>query len=1044
MYKFITGLLVLTVLTPFISYAALTETQIDAVTALVRSFGADNTTVQNVTSSLRGSVLGATAACPALTTTLRRGMSDATTNGQVTELQKFFAAYYSLSPEDTVTGYFGVVTQRTVVRFQTEQGISPVGTVGPQTRAKIASLCGGGSTSGTTPTLKPGPLCPAIAYMPIECATGSLSVRYDANGCQNGWICTPTATTTASTLNVTLDASSPTYKIVAAGTNDVVIGAYRLRAGGEAIILQKIGLKLTSGISPDLNKVTVYDGATKVGEGFFVGNSTTASITLSSSVLIPKDTDKVLTIKGDLSLVGTGEAVTVSGHLVQVDFLNGQGVGSAAGAIVNATGSTAVAGVRVVKSFPTVTDVSSTLSPGGLADGRLMRFKISADPHGPVGLTQLFVVVSPNGLASGGGISNVNIYGYEDAGFSTPISGVSPSGALRSTDTSCLSGCTAANLINIGVTRSNGALGEIQIPAGTSRYFEVRGTVTGVQPGASVTTKLVGDGAYTSPVSAVSLVGKDAYFVWSPNTTTTAVRSAQDWFTGYGISGLPSTGISFTRTGSVSLSTTSISVTSPNGGQQWEIGQLNTITWAPYSYGSANQADWVNPANQVSVYLQQLDGTTVGRIMDTGKASLHTYFNIDSYDKFATPGQYYVYVKNNTTGAADRSDAPFTLLPRGVDIKVNGSDGPVALSDNQPVTVSFTIGSTFTSCYLNGLRETVNGGPGIAIGDKYPIGATISGYAYAPFPGSSTAIYVTCTKSDGSTRGDSVQVNIPSAPSSVSVLTPNGGESYQLDSLMTTQFSFMGVKSVSIALYKNDQWLAWLAKDLPVSGVSGINSFVPSASVSGLTTGQSIYKIYITGQKADGTGYVDDKSDSPFSFVGTPPPPPTGSAAVTSWKAYTFTTKKTPPCSGNRYIGYSQKYGAWVGAVLCGSSTTYKLYMSGTETGTYLQIADYAGHGQDQCELINPTFTLPNEDDITSGTCKNCAIGGVVDVQDEQVYARSRLGELFTSVTSRFWADLTTNSYSCGVAIAPTVTVPGPITPVPLAPSTPFPGTLEQ
>ena len=104
--------------------------------------------------------------------------------------------------------------------------------------------------------------------------------------------------------------------------------------------------------------------------------------------------------------------------------------------------------------------------------------------------------------------------------------------------------------------------------------------------------------------------------------------------------------------------------------------------------------------------------------------------------------------------------------------------------------------------------------------------------------------------------------------------------------------------------------------------------------------------------------------------------------------------------------------------------------MSKTETGTYYQIADYAGHGQDQCELVNPNFSIPNEDDITSGGCSTCLLGSLVDVQNEQVFARARFGEVFKFVTSVFWGDLTTNSYSCGVPIGTYL----PPTPVPTAP----------
>src|SRR5262245_25191749 len=61
--------------------------------------------------------------CPALTRTMQRGARDATTGGQVTELQLFLADYFGLNEEDLVTGFFGRLTQSYVVRFQQEKGL---------------------------------------------------------------------------------------------------------------------------------------------------------------------------------------------------------------------------------------------------------------------------------------------------------------------------------------------------------------------------------------------------------------------------------------------------------------------------------------------------------------------------------------------------------------------------------------------------------------------------------------------------------------------------------------------------------------------------------------------------------------------------------------------------------------------------------------------------------------------------------------------------------------------------------------------------------
>lgn len=116
---------------------------------------------------------------------------------------------------------------------------------------------------------------------------------------------------------------------------------------------------------------------------------------------------------------------------------------------------------------------------------------------------------------------------------------------------------------------------------------------------------------------------------------------------------------------------------------------------------------------------------------------------------------------------------------------------------------------------------------------------------------------------------------------------------------------------------------------------------------------------------------------------------------------------------------HDDKYNAWVGAIQCGDAAHYKLCMSGKHDGAFLEIADFAGHGQDHCELVNPGFTLPDEDNITSGGCTTCALGDLIDIDGQPVYARAKFREPFKQVTSRQWADLTTNVYACGVSIPP-------------------------
>lgn len=135
------------------------------------------------------------------------------------------------------------------------------------------------------------------------------------------------------------------------------------------------------------------------------------------------------------------------------------------------------------------------------------------------------------------------------------------------------------------------------------------------------------------------------------------------------------------------------------------------------------------------------------------------------------------------------------------------------------------------------------------------------------------------------------------------------------------------------------------------------------------------------------------------------------------WQPGAFQTLDPATCTGARFVRYDARYAAWVGAILCGRADRYKLYMSEQRDDRFLQIADFAGDGQDHCELVNPAFTIPDEDDITSGGCTACSVGQLIDVDGPPVYARARFGQPFERVTSRYWADLTTDVYACGIAI---------------------------
>ncbi|MEI6296897.1 MAG: peptidoglycan-binding protein [bacterium] len=71
----------------------------------------------------------------------------------VSELQTFLALDKNVYPEGLVTGYFGSLTKTAVSRFQTKNGISSIGRVGPVTLAAIYNQGGFSGTDTNSPTI---------------------------------------------------------------------------------------------------------------------------------------------------------------------------------------------------------------------------------------------------------------------------------------------------------------------------------------------------------------------------------------------------------------------------------------------------------------------------------------------------------------------------------------------------------------------------------------------------------------------------------------------------------------------------------------------------------------------------------------------------------------------------------------------------------------------------------------------------------------------------------------------------------------------------
>ena len=370
-----------------------------------------------------------------------------------------------------------------------------------------------------------------------------------------------------------LDASSGPYTVVAAGQTNVELSRIKFTANTEDMDLKQVALQLT-GVASNTpinlvgRKVTLWDGATQVGEATFP----TADYATSSTITnfrIPRDGTKVLIVKGDIASISNSGPMTFSGDLLKVDYdgdnegLNGNyATGVSSGSTVTpASNDTGSNGVRIFESFPTFekVNISSTLING---EQSVLRWKVTANSAGDVGVAQFTLRIATTSANA----DSLQLYAFTDSSFSIPAyTGVNSSGQLManamdltttgvSTTAGEWVGISSETDIELGVETSAGATTTMQVPAGTTRYFEARVTMSNVDAtGDSISVQLQGDAAF--PVTHQNTIGSQSGdmssfagvagvtnddFVWTPNSTTTVDITANDFTNGFGLLGLSS------------------------------------------------------------------------------------------------------------------------------------------------------------------------------------------------------------------------------------------------------------------------------------------------------------------------------------------------------------------------------------------------------------------------------------------------------------------------------------------------------------------------
>lgn len=391
----------------------------------------------------------------------------------------------------------------------------------------------------------------------------------------------------AGSFTLVADSSAPSAKLAIAGKTDVLLNSIKFTTVDEAIQITKITLTYSSSTASttDFGKATLWDGATKLGEAVWAGGSAQfATSTLIGSFVIPKDGSKVMDIKADLASIST-VATTTAGRLLQVGY---DGIGSSSG-IGQSSGQTLGSGTagnilgnatKIMRSLPTVAKIAVPTTSIPQTNGILYRFSVTADPVGSISLYKFTFSVSSSSVNAT--TSDFRIYGFNDSNFSVNAYANNPLNTnnvdcvglstFETGDTNCASidanpGVSLASSSEVvfffGPATNNASSSEaIIVPAGATRYFELRGavTLTGSGTGNSVSVSLLGDAAYPvrgaaadftvggdailGTANAVSLQSADNDFVWAPNSTGDSATTTKDWTNGFNVPGLPSTNLS--------------------------------------------------------------------------------------------------------------------------------------------------------------------------------------------------------------------------------------------------------------------------------------------------------------------------------------------------------------------------------------------------------------------------------------------------------------------------------------------------------------------
>ncbi|MDE1919525.1 MAG: peptidoglycan-binding protein [Patescibacteria group bacterium] len=343
-----------------------------------------------------------------------------------------------------------------------------------------------------------------------------------------------TITLGTGTLTVTNGPADPVSNNVVAGASAVSVGEFNFAATNSSYTVQNLAILVPNGQATSVTNVTVsykdVNGNPQTATQALNVSSTLAYSTATFtglSMYVPSNDSSNLDVSvGVPTLASNGASGT--GINIALDR-GGQNGGNSTFRAINSAGSatttpsaqssalSAGGTFYVRKSVPTFAMLAapSTQPSSGSA---LYRFSITADPAGAVEWTRLnFTIATSATTAAGPMLSSMYI--------TNEASGVS---LLDSNSTSAT---TTKNNVTVDLSQNSVQPKFEQIGAGSTKIYDLYGTVSNWTTGSSLTINLASDGSATTTSAAATVDTSNV--VWSDRSASSHSISTADWTNGY-------------------------------------------------------------------------------------------------------------------------------------------------------------------------------------------------------------------------------------------------------------------------------------------------------------------------------------------------------------------------------------------------------------------------------------------------------------------------------------------------------------------------------